>query len=575
MKRILMVFMVTALAAFTFSCDDIEQTPQFKESDADVTVSPSTSSVAVTATDSLNAVLSLNWSDPQYVVGLEKSKFTVRVAKGGSNFSSFASKEFTGVLTGDLLGKELNGMAFKFGGVAGEPIMLDVMVVASHLNNNEPKNSNVVQITVTPFADLGISASPASVVLASATAAETATTLTWTTAFNGFGAVKTYELQYAKGGTDFADAVSETVTSFTKSYTHEELNDLALGYGTAPDTEGTIEFRIRATNELGTELFSNTATVTVTPYATSFPPLYAMGNALKGWGPWPDNAVELVSTEFKKYETFAYFTNGNAFRFFEQLDWGPDSYNYPFFATVDPLFENANDGDSNFKFVGATGWYEVNVDLIAKTVTAVETDEPVLYMTGAALNGWNWDNPIKMTYIKPGVFQATTDFSNETFRFFAQADWGPVSYNYPYFESVDLDFENANDGDSNLRYIGTPGSRKITVNLIDKTVILGDPTTSLYMTGAALNGWNWDNPVEMTMITPGIFEATATFTSGEAFRFFAQADWGPTSFNYPHFVTVDADFENASDGDSNLKFVGTTGTYKITVNLITKVVSLQ
>jgi hypothetical protein len=305
-----------------------------------------------------------------------------------------------------------------------------------------------------------------------------------------------------------------------------------------------------------------------------------MGAALKGWGPWPANAVEWQSSEFRKFETTAYFTNGETFRWFAQLDWGPTSYNYPYFTTVSPIFENANDGDSNLKVVGATGWYSVGVDIGGGIVTAEAVDEPALYMMGAAINGWGpWPAAaVKMTYLKPGVFEATANFSVEAFRFFAQADWGPDSYNYPYFESVDANFENANDGDSNLKYIGTPGPQKVTVNLNEKTVTIGDtPDPVLYMTGAALNGWSWDPgiPVSMTYKGPGLFEATATFTSGEAFRFFAQADWGPDSYNYPYFTTVDSDFANANDGDSNLQYVGATGERTVTVNLTAKTVVLD
>jgi hypothetical protein len=114
------------------------------------------------------------------------------------------------------------------------------------------------------------------------------------------------------------------------------------------------------------------------------------------------------SSEFRKYETIAYFTSGQAFRWFAQLDWNPVSYNYPYFTTVSSVFENANDGDSNLKVAGASGWYRVAVDLGAKTVTATAVDEPVMYMTGAGIGGW--DQPgtgasIKMTYIKQVYFK--------------------------------------------------------------------------------------------------------------------------------------------------------------------------
>lgn len=677
MKNILIYFGLFVIAAFSFSCEELEPTPEFSKSEVTFTASASVSDVAATAADSLKEVISFTWSDPEYAVGLEKSKFSVRAAASGTNFAKYVSKEFAGVLTGTLLGKEVNGMAMTFGGEVGEPIDLDFVVVASQENNNEPKMSDVFKITVTPFADLALNTSVSSIVLDASGANEEAIELNWSAAFKGFDAVKTYELQYAEGGTDFGGVyTSVPVTGFNRSFTQAELNDIALGYGYAPNSEGTIDFRVRAQNELGTEVFSNVITIAATPYATSFPPLYAMGAALKGWGPWPDSAVELVSKEYKKYETIAFFKNGEAFRFFEQLDWNPTSYNYPYFTSVSSLFENAGDGDSNLRFVGATGWVKVNVDLVAKTVTAEEVTEPVLFMTGAALNGWNWDNPIQLTRIKYGVFEAVANFSNESFRFFGQAGWDGTSYNYPYFESVHPDFQNANDGDSNLRYIGTPGIRKVTVDLFNKTVelsaaapaelfmtgaalngwnwdnpieltltspgvfkanaffnndafrffkqadwgdsynypyfaevdadfenandgdlnfryigtpgvreitvdfnnntvTLGPVISELFMTGAALNGWNWDNPVELTNVGAGVFEATATFTSGEAFRFFAQADWSPTSFNYPYFTSVAADFENAADGDSNLRYVGATGSRKVIVNLVTKTVTLE
>lgn len=181
-----------------------------------------------------------------------------------------------------------------------------------------------------------------------------------------------------------------------------------------------------------------------------------------------------------------------------------------------------------------------------------------------------------MTYVRPGVFFATATFYNgQAFRFFAQANWGPTSYNYPYFTTVNALFENANDGDSNLRYVGTTGQQTVLVDVNEKTVIVVPP---LYMTGAGIGGW--DQPgtgasIKMNYIAPDTYQATTTFYNNEAFRFFAQANWGPISYNYPFFTTVASDFVNAADGDSNLRYVGTTGSRTIKVNLATKVVTLN
>ncbi len=297
----------------------------------------------------------------------------------------------------------------------------------------------------------------------------------WTKTDFGFAASTTYSLQMDKARRDFTTPVEIASTNniLSASITVGDMNKKLLEMGLDTDVASDIQIRVVATiGDKVPSVYSDTKTITVTPYATSFSPIYMVGDALNGWNWNAGTPVEVLSSAPKIYETVAKFTNGNAFRFFAQQDWGPTSYNYPFFTTVSASFENAFDNDSNLKFIGTTGYYKVTVDLKNKTVAMLSVAEPVLYMTGAALNGWSWDpgKPIKLTYLKPGVFEATATFSKDTFRFFAQADWGPTSYNYPFFTTVNTKFENANDGDKNLRFIGTPGSYKITVNLNKLTV---------------------------------------------------------------------------------------------------------
>jgi hypothetical protein len=417
-------------------------------------------------------------------------------------------------------------------------------------------------------------------------AANTLETFKWTAPNFGFNSSVTYKLQIDKSTGDFTTPLELATVSNGKlevAIKVSEMNEKLLGLGLNPEEAAAVKLRVTSTvSDKVATVISTVKTITVTPYATSFPPIYGMGAALNGWGPWPDAAVEIQSPSFKKYETIAKFTAGEAFRFFAQTDWNPVSYNYPFFTSVSSLFENANDGDSNFKFIGTTGYYKVEVDLKAKTVVMTAVDEPVMFMTGAGVGGW--DKPgtgasVKMTYVKPGVFVANANFVVGAFRFFAQADWGPTSYNYPFFTSVDAKFTNANDGDKNLQFTGSPGPYKITVDINKKTVVVGDlPKPVLYMTGAGIGGW--DKPgtgasINMTYISAGVYEATANFVNNETFRFFAQADWGPTSYNYPYFTTVNALFENANDGDKNFRFIGASGSKTINVNLNTKVVTIK
>ncbi len=412
---------------------------------------------------------------------------------------------------------------------------------------------------------------------------ETALTFSWSAPDYGFKAGPLYTVEMDVIGNDFAAPFELLQTrTLTASISVTDLNDAMLALGRTPLEASEMEFRVISVvdNDVA-PVVSNAQEATITPYPTSFPPIWGMGAALKGWGPWPANAVEWQSSEFKKYETIAYFTNGETFRWFEQLDWGPVSYNYEYFTSVSEVFENANDEDKNLRVVSATGWYKVNVNLTAKTVTAEAVAEPVLYMMGGALNGWGpWpDAAVKMTYIKPGVFEATATFSNDIFRFFAQADWGPTSYSYTYFESVDENFElNGGDSDNNFRYVGTPGVQKITVDLNEKTVTLGDPPLPvLFITGDDF-GWGWNDGqyVQMTYnVGNGTFTATVNLTNNALFRFFPQKGWDP-SYNYSYFTTVDSDLENQGAAtDQNFRYIGTTGSRTITVNLTTKVVTLD
>ena len=317
-------------------------------------------------------------------------------------------------------------------------------------------------------------------VLTLANAANNFEALKWTQPDFGFTGSISYKLQMDKASGTFTTPVEVAAVNnvLTASITVGSMNDKLLGMGLTPTVAGNIKLRVVSTiNDKVTAVISNERTITVTPYATTFPSIYGMGAGLKGWGPWggaTGNEVEMPSSEYQIYETMALFTNGGAFRFFLQADWNPASRNYPFFTTVDANFVNANDGDSNFKFVGTTGWFKVTVNLNTKSVVMVAVNEPVLYMVGDGVPaaGWSWSTPVKFTFKKPGVFESPSTTFNPAgaFRFFGQADWGPTGYNYPFFTTVDAKFINANDGDKNLKLAVAGGPFKLSVDLNKKIV---------------------------------------------------------------------------------------------------------
>lgn len=215
------------------------------------------------------------------------------------------------------------------------------------------------------------------------------------------------------------------------------------------------------------------------------------------------------------------------------------------------------------------------------SITAYPTEFPPIFMIGGAVGGWDPTLAVSVYSTEPSVYSTICEFtSGEAFRFFSSAGWdAEKQYNWTYFTgSVATEFENALDGDTNIRFIGTTGFFRITVDLKAKTIAMESVSRPrLLMVGAAVpGGWDINNPTEMTWVSDGIFSTTVTFTV-EAFRFFTANDWG-TGLNFPHFqglnFTIDSNFENAADGDSNFKFIGTPGTYICTINYWEKTITL-
>lgn len=254
----------------------------------------------------------------------------------------------------------------------------------------------------------------------------------------------------------------------------------------SPNNTGQVFFRLRAFTGAGTantvEMISEPTPLTITLVERSdvagCEGLFVVGAAAvdAGWN-W-DSPIDF-SCENNVQIARINFIN-DTFRFFEtEGDWG-SGLNYPYFEglgyTIDPNFENAQDGDSNFRFIGTPGIYEVVINGNDRSISL--TPSTPLYLVGAAIvqTGWAWDNRPEVPEVNPYIYTAEVELTNEAFRFFTvDGDWGS-GLNYPYFEgegyTIDSNFENAEDGDSNFRFIGSPGTYRLTINMLDKTITL-------------------------------------------------------------------------------------------------------
>ncbi|MFP4092788.1 MAG: SusE domain-containing protein [Cyclobacteriaceae bacterium] len=204
---------------------------------------------------------------------------------------------------------------------------------------------------------------------------------------------------------------------------------------------------------------------------------------------------------------------------------------------------------------------------------------------GAVDAGWNWDSPV-MFSCDNSVYSTQinlTNAGNGSFRFFTtEGDWAS-GLNYPYFVdegyTIDPLLVNAEDGDNNFKFTGTPGVYEMVIDDNAKTITLNE-VGPLYIVGAGVPaaGWGWDTPVVMNVTGAYTWSATTEFAN-DAFRFFTtEGDWN-SGLNFPYYegegYTIDTDLENAADDDSNFNFVGTAGTYTITLNTQDKTITVE
>jgi len=225
-------------------------------------------------------------------------------------------------------------------------------------------------------------------------------------------------------------------------------------------------------------------------------------------------------------------------------------------------------------------------------------DLEYLYAVGAGLPdaGWDWAKPVQLACVGNGVYGWNVNLQNNggadnNFRFFeANGDWGS-GLNYPYYigegYTIDSNFVDAMDGDNNFAFTGVTGFYYLEVDTLNKTIILDDPQPTgeceydqLWAVGAGLPdaGWDWATPIQFLCTSDGVYSGSANLAN-ETFRFFtANGDWG-SGLNYPYYVgegyTIDANFEDAMDGDNNFRFTGTPGSYFFTIDTVAKTITLE
>ncbi|WP_339885386.1 SusE domain-containing protein [Polaribacter vadi] len=203
-----------------------------------------------------------------------------------------------------------------------------------------------------------------------------------------------------------------------------------------------------------------------------------------------------------------------------------------------------------------------------------------LYVLGEGITDIGWNFPgIELT-CDTNVLKAKARLGNANFRFFTTVgDWDS-GLDYNYFENegytIDANLENAGD---NFSFIGTPGIYTITIDDANKTIQL-EASSSLWAVGDAVpGGWSFSgDTVEFIENTPDIWSASIQLNNN-IFRFFQTFGTYDTNNNFQYYIdqgfTIDSNFESDGGPDANFNFIGTAGTYNLTINAVEKTITLN
>jgi len=283
--------------------------------------------------------------------------------------------------------------------------------------------------------------------------------------------------------------------------------------GVNPEEANKMEIKVSNGSET-----TQIITVLFTPFTVEFAELYLVGSITDPqWS--PEDALPMTRLDFNKFEITIDLVDGDEFKFL------PTNIDFEGDLGEDP--NNAghliDEGEQNLSGYTA-GKYILTVDLNTFTFEMEEILPPAeMYIVGAGVPdaGWGWDSPVVMAQIQEGVFQGTTNFVNDAFRFFTiEGDWGS-GLNYPYYLSegytIDSNFEDALDGDNNFRFIGVAGEYTITIDNNNKTIVLSKAPLHIAVPG---NHQGWD---------PGSAPLLAASVLGQT--------------DYEGFVWLDGDFK--------------------------------
>ncbi len=589
MKHLLKIFLaVLAVTAFFTACNKIdnlkkvEALPVYQLGVSPVLAS-SNAAVVPTLADSNKTVVTFSWSNPRYSADSATTKYILEIDSTGKNFANKNTKTVTGLLNTTLTGRDLNGILLNLGFKLNVAQSIDVRLISSFSNNNERYTSNVVKVSVTPFADpSALTSANTSVTLSLANAALPSNIFNWTSSFKSYGGIVTYTIQYDSAGKNFVAPleIAAGPAVLTKGLTQGEMNATALTSGIPGGNTGTVEYRIKAVTALGAIVYSNVVNVSIKSYLPILR-MYLPGGYQSATGngnDWdPPTAPELIrdlrAGVFNDMYYIYLFLPANAeFKVTTGRSW---DVNYG--GSGGNLAQNSG---TNLK-VTTAGFYRITVN---RTTLKYDIREGRMGFVGGATGaGWNPPN-VFPTY---AMGNAGTNLFVGINTFVANQGWKLIDNNA---------WDNGSKAVDETRSYGTAGGDGSTLEVngsnfaditnspvrsriiwdgrdVNNVKYFTSPAAEMRLVGDGMNqaGVNdWDPPTspQMTYSGNGVWTITIALKANKDIKFLAGNNWGAFDYedNSGGSQAVGANRGIKWEGGNNFKTPATAGTYTVTLN---------
>jgi len=144
---------VAVLVLVLAACQKVGELPFYKQGTPGV-LEASATTLAPKVEDSLKPAVTLKWTSSNHATSAGNVKYTIQVDSTGKNFANPFTKVITDSLSATLTNKEINRAALMKGYEPNKAVDLQIRIISSYANNNEPISSNAVALKYTPYREL-------------------------------------------------------------------------------------------------------------------------------------------------------------------------------------------------------------------------------------------------------------------------------------------------------------------------------------------------------------------------------------------------------------------------------------